>query len=152
MPINNELTKLKERINKFFDVDIDSPFRGIQSIYARSTYYKLCKTLDYSLTTNKIGKSVNRDHSTVIHNLQKFDDRYEYDKTYQMMHDNFLSKYPEYLDSKFYTQSHKEIKKLINDTTDFLITLTDDKRKRFIDELNALKESFKEDVEIQEEQ
>ena len=142
MLIKNELKTLKEKINLFFNVDIDVPFRGIHAIYARSTYYKLCKTLDRTLTITEIGKSIGKDHSTVIHNLQKFDDRYNYDRNYQLLHDGFLSKYPEYINSFNYTKAYKEMKKLIVDTTTFMVELNNEQREQFIKDVENLKTMY----------
>ena len=68
-----ELKLLVDLVQKEFNIlDISSKKRGRDRVHARWIYFKLARTYtrhSYSL----IGKTVNRDHATVLHGLKYID-------------------------------------------------------------------------------
>jgi len=69
------LVKLLEKISWLTDISIDElkgTYRGAEVVKARMFYFKIARMNGY--TFKEIGKSVNKDHSTVVHHIQKLDD------------------------------------------------------------------------------
>jgi translation elongation factor EF-Ts len=70
--MKTELERLKETIEKRVGESIDNKRRDTQLAFARSVFCKIAREElieEYSL--QRIGKAINRDHSTVIHNINK---------------------------------------------------------------------------------
>jgi len=66
-----ELKTIKELVNSNININIDNTIQRREFVEARALYYALCKeyTIE-SLAT--IGRSVNKNHATVIHGLKNF--------------------------------------------------------------------------------
>ena len=85
---NNDEKKLNpERITntvcEYFGVsllDICSPKRNREFVYARDIAIYLCRNLIKDITQEKIGEFFNRDHSTIINSCKKIEDRLKNDK------------------------------------------------------------------------
>lgn len=67
------VSKLKQLINDQLNVDIDLTTRQRNYVEARGLYFTILKN-NTNLTLADIGKSVNRDHTTVLYCLNNFDD------------------------------------------------------------------------------
>ena len=83
-----KLDKIKEIVEIETDSDLKVKSRPREIVYARSIYYKLCKTHTRA-TLSSIGKSVKKDHATVLHGLRLFDDvitKYEDAQDYKRIH------------------------------------------------------------------
>ena len=83
-----KLDKIKEIVEIETDSDLKLKSRQREIVYARSIYYKLCKTHTRA-TLSSIGKSVKKDHATVLHGLRLFDDvitKYEDAQDYKRIH------------------------------------------------------------------
>jgi|TARA_R100000479_G_C6379736_1_gene200553 hypothetical protein len=83
-----KLDKIKEIVEIETDSDLKVKSRQREIVYARSIYYKLCKTHTRA-TLSSIGKSVKKDHATVLHGLRLFDDvitKYEDAQDYKRIH------------------------------------------------------------------
>ena len=83
-----KLDKIKEIVEIETDADLKLKSRQREIVYARSIYYKLCKTHTRA-TLSSIGKSVKKDHATVLHGLRLFDDvitKYEDAQDYKRIH------------------------------------------------------------------
>ena len=84
-----KLQKIKELVENNTNISIVTKNRKREIVYARSIYYKLCKEhTRESLST--IGKTVKRDHATVLHGIKVFneqisvyEDAIEYYKVYE---------------------------------------------------------------------
>ncbi len=67
------LALIKEVVENKFDLyDISSARRQRKVVNARYIFYRLCKDFTFS-SLDKIGKTVNRDHSSVMHGLKRFE-------------------------------------------------------------------------------
>lgn len=73
--LQNKIIKL---INDTFNIDIVSRTRRQDYVDGRMIYYKILRDLDYGYTP--IGRTLHKDHSTVIHAVRAFDDVTTYDK------------------------------------------------------------------------
>ncbi len=73
--LQNKIIKL---INQAFEVDIVSRTRKQEYVFGRMVYYKILRDLGYGY--QPIGRTLSKDHSTVIHSVRAFDDITTYDK------------------------------------------------------------------------
>ena len=60
-------------INAELKIDIRKKKKTNQYVFARTVYYKLAKELT-NLPIDEIGRQVNKDHCSVIHNLKNFEE------------------------------------------------------------------------------
>ena len=67
------VSKLKQLINDQLNVDIDLTTRQRNYVEARGLYFTILKN-NTNLTLADIGRSVSRDHTTVLYCLNNFDD------------------------------------------------------------------------------
>ena len=65
--------RLKEIILQETNIDITKNSRKRNVIEIRALYFKLLKEFNPALTLEQIGETVNKDHSTVIHSLKRYD-------------------------------------------------------------------------------
>jgi len=65
-------TAIKNSVQNTFNTFIDIKSRKREVVYMRAIYYKLCKEFTFESLV-KIGKTINKDHATVIHGLKVFD-------------------------------------------------------------------------------
>ena len=114
-----KLDKIKEIVEIETDSDLKLKSRQREIVYARSIYYKLCKTHTRA-TLSSIGKSVKKDHATVLHGLRLFDDvitKYEDAQDYKRIHSkldrmfrNKSTSIERFVDpSNYYRQKYKDI-------------------------------------------
>jgi len=148
MKKNSILKKLKNDINEFFRVSIENGTRTGIEVYARSIYYKLYRTIDPAITLEKIGKTVNKDHSTVVYGLKRFEQDYLYDKKFKFLYDSFILNYPEYLQEIYLKKLCIDVHESLTKTINFVCELEVQDRKKFIDELETLKRLFINDVKL----
>ena len=66
-----ETIQIKKILITLFDNDFTLPGRDRSNVYQRAVYYKLCRDFTRCSTID-IGRSVNRDHATVLHGLKLF--------------------------------------------------------------------------------
>lgn len=71
-------TKILNTIQKVTGVDITTKTRKYEFIEARMIYYKLLRDRGYSL--QEIGDTLDKNHATVLHAINVFEDIIEYDK------------------------------------------------------------------------
>lgn len=74
-------------INTELNIDITKKKKTNQYVFARTLYYKLAKELT-NLPISEIGRQVNKDHCSVLHNLRNFDEvikRKELKKIYDIV-------------------------------------------------------------------
>jgi hypothetical protein len=74
-------------INTELNIDIRKKKKTNEYVFARTVYYKLAKELT-NLPISEIGRQVNKDHCSVLHNLRNFDEvikRKELKKIYDIV-------------------------------------------------------------------
>ena len=78
---------IRDYVNDFFDIDIQTKKRTNDYIYARAIYYKLCKKLTVS-SLNKISRvgSHKQDHAKVLHGINY---TFETMRTYEPIYYNY---------------------------------------------------------------
>lgn len=73
--LQNKIIKI---INDTFNVDIVSKTRKQDYVDGRMIYYRILRDLGYGY--QPIARTLNKDHSTIIHGIRAFDDVTTYDK------------------------------------------------------------------------
>tara|TARA_R100000951_G_scaffold54133_1_gene45565 strand:- start:156 stop:557 length:402 start_codon:yes stop_codon:yes gene_type:complete len=68
-----ELKQIREIVENQTRINIGDKSRIQQFVYTRAMYFKLCR--EYTLfNLGEIGKSVDRNHATVLHGIKLFDE------------------------------------------------------------------------------
>ena len=70
---------IKEIVESYFELSITRNTRKRQYVEARAIYYKLCRIFT-QLSLEQIGKSVNRDHASVLHGVKSINTWVQVDK------------------------------------------------------------------------
>ena len=70
---------IKQIVESYFEISISRNTRKRQYVEARAIYYKLCRIFT-QLSLEQIGKSVNRDHASVLHGVRSINTWEEVDK------------------------------------------------------------------------
>lgn len=74
-----KIQEIKELVENNTNIKLEMRNRKREVVYARSIYYKLCKEhTRESLST--IGKTVRRDHATVLHGIKVFNEQISFYK------------------------------------------------------------------------
>jgi len=73
-----EIIELKRIVNDVFSVDLEVNNRKVNAVDARKVYSKILKEAGYSYEL--IGKTINKDHSTVLYYIKNLDSIFTYDK------------------------------------------------------------------------
>ena len=87
-----DLIQLREYIGNYFGIDISKKTRKKQYIIARCIYYKIAGQLDNYYTLSQIGKSIGKDHSTVLHGNKTFESFYSSRDNALMKHYSIIYK------------------------------------------------------------
>ncbi len=130
------IDKIKEIVETETGYNLTHPSRKTELVYTRAMYYKLCR--EYTLhSLEVIGKSVNRNHATVLHGLKLYRDwidqheeRYmqSYEKIDKLVSKEFKRENAKHRGRDFYKRKyakvllelrdvntkHRNLKKLIN--------------------------------------
>jgi hypothetical protein len=69
---NISISQIKVQVSKELGLSLNRNTRRREYVYARAIYFKLCREFSHATLTS-IGKSVNRDHASVLHGLFVFD-------------------------------------------------------------------------------
>ncbi len=148
MKKNSIIEKLKTDLNSFFEVSIEKGTKTNEEVYARMIYYKLCKTIDCTITSTKLGDTVNRDHATVLYSLKKFEQFYTYDKKFRTMYDHFVLVHPNYV---LETSLDKEynFNNTLQDMVKFINDLSNEQASIFIKKIEDLKTEFNNTIEYE---
>lgn len=87
------LKLLKEEIEFKTEIDLSSKSRRRENVYARSLYFKICKKVT-NCSLASIGRTVNRDHATVLHGIKVFDNVVSvYEKGLMDLYSELIKKY-----------------------------------------------------------
>jgi hypothetical protein len=79
------LQSIKEEIESFFDIELDSNVRSRKLTYPRSIYYSICrKHTPHSL--QQIGESIGKNHATVINGLNSTINEIPYEPYYNLFY------------------------------------------------------------------
>ena len=70
---------IKEIVESYFEISISRNTRKRQYVEARAIYFKLCREFT-QLSLEQIGKSVNRDHASVLHGVRSINTWVQVDK------------------------------------------------------------------------
>jgi hypothetical protein len=70
---------IKQIVESYFEISISRNTRKRQYVEARAIYFKLCRIFT-QLSLEQIGKSVNRDHASVLHGIRSINTWEEVDK------------------------------------------------------------------------
>jgi len=70
---------IKEIVERYFEINISRNTRKRQYVEARAIYFKLCREFT-QLSLGQIGKSVNRDHASVLHGVRSINTWVQVDK------------------------------------------------------------------------
>ena len=70
---------VKEIVEDYYKLKIDSKTRQRKYVEARAVYYKLLRE-NSRMSLQAIGNTMKRDHATVLHSLRQIKDWLEYDK------------------------------------------------------------------------
>ena len=88
-------------INNELNIDIRKKKKTNEYVFARTVYYKLSKELTRT-SLNEIGRQVNKDHCSVLHNLKNFEHIVKIPK-FKKLYETF-KEYPVQEDRVQYTQ------------------------------------------------
>jgi hypothetical protein len=89
--IRAHLNVILKKANKFFEDDITRKVRTEDLAYCRYVYFYVVKKMfGNRISLTEIGKSVNRDHATVIYGIKRVEEAEKYDKKLYMMLRGFL--------------------------------------------------------------
>ncbi len=70
---------IKQIVESYFEINISRNTRKRQYVEARAIYFKLCREFT-QLSLGQIGKSVNRDHASVLHGVRSINTWVQVDK------------------------------------------------------------------------
>jgi hypothetical protein len=128
--VEKEISALKEIVNNVFGVDLSKSTRERQLVDARRVYSKVLRDRNY--TFELIGKSLGKDHATILHYTKSIDSILLYDKD---LRDKYLT-----CKSLFLEGREQVLIKRVNKDVDLFMTVI---------KLNAeLQESIKEKKEM----
>ena len=82
---------VKEIVEDYYKLKIDSKTRQRKYVEARAVYYKLLRE-NSRMSLQAIGKTMKRDHATVLHSLRQIKDWLEYDKEIKRDYNTINSK------------------------------------------------------------
>lgn len=69
----------RDIIERFYNIKLDNKSRERKYVYARAIYYYVCrKYSNYNLA--QIGKSLNKNHATVLHGIRELPHILKFDK------------------------------------------------------------------------
>jgi hypothetical protein len=69
---NISISQISHAVSKELGLSLSRNTRKREYVYARAIYFKLCREFSHA-TLSSIGKSVRRDHASVLHGLFVFD-------------------------------------------------------------------------------
>jgi len=110
--IRNDITDVITEVFGVLKSEIQGRSRKRPIVYARHTYCMLCHNLDPESTLEKTGKSIGRDHATILNSIRKCNNLRETDLKYSAMFqvcvDKLTDKVGEHDMSKVTMKPHQE--------------------------------------------
>lgn len=118
--MNLNTNKLKEIIQEEFDIDVDSNSRLRSVVEARMIYGKILR--NHGWTMCRIGRTINRNHATIVHYVKRYNDSIKFDKHYDLEHrynmiNNAFNRHlnKNYLSAMTRSELEQTIEKLLKD-------------------------------------
>jgi len=118
MEIND---KIKELVLQQTNINVDDTTRTREQVEARSLYYTLIKEITPKTTLKQIGKSVNKNHATVIHGLNQWDMLVRYNPTLNKYKERILKMFDKQIDLTDIDLLRKQINRLQGELIDLQI-------------------------------
>jgi hypothetical protein len=94
---------LIDDVNEHFGVNIKDKYRGTNYVEARNMYCHICYKV-FNMTLSEIGKTIDRNHATILHALRQFEVWMQYD-------DLFKKKFLEFFSGRRYKIQRKNFDK-----------------------------------------
>jgi predicted alpha/beta superfamily hydrolase len=113
--------KVKELILQQTSIDVDDKTRTREQVEARSLYYMLIKELTPKTTLKQIGKSVGKNHATVIHSLNQWDMFSKYNPSLNTYKERILKMFDKEIDLTDIDLLRKQINRLQGELIDLQI-------------------------------
>jgi len=87
--LEQQIKAIQSAVNKTTRADVKAPNRKRKNVDARSIYFRLCREL-LQLSTPDIGRTVGKDHATVLYGLKQFKILYDTDREYARMYNSTI--------------------------------------------------------------
>jgi len=141
--MKTDLLKIKKAVEEYTNIDdIGVKERTHEIAMARWLYCKLCREYT-NATMSAIGKTINRDHSTVVHAVKSLEFEFAYNKDLQTKYDDLAI----IVVSKIKMFSIDEVERLIVDFTNKLQMLKL-QRKKLLNESTYAELEDQKDVQV----
>ena len=108
---NRKVEKYREIVERHTQVKLNKLTREFDYVFARSCYYYLCRNFG-EMSYAKIGKSVNKNHATVMHSLKELPYIIKHDLVRSKIYNKIISEAEkDYIETK----NGKSIERLVTD-------------------------------------
>lgn len=86
------MKSIRNIVEKHFGIDISNKTRKFEYVFARACYYKICRDFG-GYQYNKIAKTLNKNHATVLHALKEIEFMAKHDKVYLKKYNSLMRKF-----------------------------------------------------------
>lgn len=108
---NRKVEKYREIVERHTQVKLNKLTREFDYVFARACYYYLCRNFG-EMSFSKIGKSVNKNHATVMHSLKELPYIIKHDLVRSKIYNKIiLEAEKDYIETK----NGKSIERLVTD-------------------------------------
>jgi hypothetical protein len=137
MIFTTENERVRQHIINELGIDVTIPTRERYYVEARSLYYVILQELTPRQSLAKIGKSVSKDHATVLHGIEKYESFCFYNKRLETIRAKIVSLY------KSMDEIHRvdKIDEEINRLT-FMVKELKAQKARILEKAENIKEIF----------
>ena len=90
-PTKQEMMMVIAQVRGITVEEMSSKVKTSEIVNARVTYIRLLKDV-YKYNKSEIARLMGKDHTTIIHNLKNFDNRYKYEDDFRLTTDIILEK------------------------------------------------------------
>ena len=104
-----QINKLKTLIKQEYGYNVDANTRKREIVETRAMYYTILKNFS-NLSLSAIARTVNKNHATVLHSINNFDNWRTHNKYLDIAYDNIVSKLND-LDNVDEIQENKELRR-----------------------------------------
>tara|TARA_R100000734_G_C3314148_1_gene105649 strand:+ start:716 stop:1120 length:405 start_codon:yes stop_codon:yes gene_type:complete len=126
------MNKYLKIVNKHFGFDIRFKTRKFEYVFARACYYYICRNFG-GFSFSKIGRSVYKNHATIIHGIKELPYMIKHDEACLNKYNSLISKFDINMCIK---QNNMSLETLVRDYN-FLL-MENDKLKKEVEELKEL--------------
>jgi hypothetical protein len=131
--------RIKELVLKQTNINVDDTARTREQVEARSLYYTLIKEIAPKTTLKQIGKSVNKNHATVIHGLNQWDMLVRYNPTLNKYKERIIKLFDKEIDLTDIDLLRKQVNRLQTELIDLQIENWRLKKELLNDEQETIK-------------